>query len=216
MEALIAIGATVSSGAAAAGASLAGASSSLGAALGFGSAAGGAGAVTGLHAGAAGLAANAGIGAAAGGSSGVLSLLSGASSALGAFSTFAGALSQKRQADQAAYDAGIAARQEDIIGLQEGNDILDQAVDTLARQRVTIGASGVSAFSGTAENVMREGTRDTERAVRLSGNNAAIRSIRRRRYASAQRAQGRGAIAAGVLSAGAQALDGAARLKRIG
>lgn len=208
---VMAIGSTLMSGATAAGAGLAGAASSLGSVLGFG---GAAAAGTAAHAGVGITAVGAGASAAAG--SGTLSLLSGTASALGAFSTFASALADKRAMDQQAMDAEVAARQDEIIGLQEGNEILDQAIATMARQRVTIGASGVSAFSGTAANIIREGERDTDRAIELSGSRAATRSIRRRRQARTLRSAGRGTIAAGITSAAGQGFEGAATLRRIG
>jgi len=218
---VMAIGSQLVAGATAAGSAMAGAASSLGSVLGFGGGAAatatgaGAAAGTAAHAGVGITAVGAGASSAAAGSS-TLSLLSGASSALGAFSTFASALSEKRALDQQAMDAEVAARQDEIIGLQEGNEILDQALSTLARQRVTIGASGVSAFTGTAANVIRQGERDTDAAVELSGSRSATRSIRRRRQARTLRSAGRGTIAAGITSAAGQGFEGAANLRRIG
>ena len=86
----------------------------------------------------------------------------------------------------------------------------------MARQRITIGASGVDAFSGTAANVLRKTNRKAESGVRLTGSNASIRAIRKRRQASALRSEGRGVLRAGILSAAGQGFEAASNLKRIG
>jgi hypothetical protein len=203
MEVLIASGAALMGGATAAGSTIAGASATLGSALGLG----------GTAAGATGAAATAG--GAAAGSSSALALLQGGANALSAFGTLASGLATKRASDQRAADEEVAARQEQIIGLQEGNDILDNAISTLARQRITIGASGVDAFSGTAEGRIREGVSDTEENLRLTGDNASIRALRRRRTARSLRRSGRAGLIGAGFQAGAQGLNAAAKFREV-
>lgn len=225
MMLMMSMGTALMSGTAAVGGAISGTAAALGSALGItgGAAAAGAGATAAAGAGAAATgtaaagtaAAGAAAGTAAAGGS-ALASLQGAASALSAFSTFAGGLAAKRASDQAAYDEGLAAKQETIIGQQESNDILDQALNTLARQKITIGASGVSAFSGTARNITREGVADTERAISITGDNASLRAMRRRSAARALRKRGQGQLFGAIGGAAAQGVDAYAKFKTLG
>lgn len=225
MHMLIVAGSTLLSGATAAGSAIAGAGASLGSALGITGAASGASAAAGAGSALSGVAAHAGatssaaaisqVAAAGSGGTNILALLQGGANTLGAFSTFVGGLAQKRAFDQAAIDEQQAADQERIIGLQEGNDILDEAVSTLARQRIVLGASGVDAFSGTADRVIRRGVSDTERDVRLTGDNATIRALQRRRVARSLRRRGRGALISSIGASAAQGVDAFAKFKEV-
>lgn len=136
--------------------------------------------------------------------------------ALSAFSSFAGGMSDRRLAESQALEARYEGRQSILQGVQQGNDILDDVVNQMARTRVAYASAGVDAFSGTPQAMIGRIGRDGERDMEVSRSDALVRYLTARRSMAALKARGKQAGLMGVVSAAASVGKGLIDLKERG
>lgn len=157
--------------------------------------------------------------ATAAGSSGVLSLLSnGLSIASAAGSLFSGvqqsnaaqanAQMQGRALEMQSKEELMAARQEEILGKREANDITDRLIRTISEQRLASSANGMDPTFGTPVNV-ENNTRDfADLQLSTSRKDARVRVMARRRGASERLLERTNVLAAGKSASSSAMLGG--------
>lgn len=132
-----------------------------------------------------------------------LSLASMAGDIFGGMSEGRAASDQLRQ--QAEQDF-VTAKQEELQGLQQQNDISENLRQTIATQRLAYSGAGIDFSFGTPEKTERNLTRQAEMQLATSRDNARLKSLARRRagyIALSQRSQAQSApVLAGLASAG--------------
>ena len=128
--------------------------------------------------------------------------LASASSAL--FGGFGQADAFKAQASQEAYalnmsarEETLAAKEETLRGKRETNNIMDNLVQTIASQKLAYAANGVDIGFGTPVSVNESTRRLTDLQMGVTRDDARIRSMARRRGATATREQALNTITAG-------------------
>ena len=188
----------------------------MGAAAGAGGmgAAAGAGGIGGASA--SGIASVAAAAGKAGAGASLLSKLQMGATALSAFSSFAGGMSDRRLAQEQALEARYGARQSILQGVQQSNEILDGVVNEMARTRVAYAAAGVDPFSGTPQDVIGRIGRDGERDMEISRSDALVRYLSARRSMRALEQRGRSAGLRGIVGAAASVAGGLIDLKERG
>lgn len=149
-------------------------------------------------------------------SAGGVDMLSSGATALQALQLFSAGLADRNEALADADRFRLGGNQAILQGKQSGNEILDRMVDTLAKNRVIMAASGVSAGVGTPAAVQRDIRRRGERAIGIVQNDAAIEWFTKRQMADASRARGKAYGLGGLISAGATLALGAAESARRG
>lgn len=154
--------------------------------------------------------------AAAGGGTLTAGKISAGASALSALSNFAGGMAQSRELEQQALFARAEARQSTLQAQQEQNEILDEALTVMARQRVAFSAAGVDAFSGSAEAAVRQTEADAERDMQIAQDDGLARYLIQRRSGSALMRRARAARSIGAIAAGADIANATARLRERG
>ena len=155
--------------------------------------------------GTAGAIASAGLGA-----SSLLSTLgTGLSLASMASDIFGGASAGKAAAEQLQQQAEqdfLNAKQEELKGQQEQNDIKENLLQTIASQRLAYSGAGVDFSFGTPASLERNMKRQAEMQLGTTRDNARIKTLARRRGAYAKLSQVSRAqsepVMAGVASAG--------------
>lgn len=152
---------------------------------------------------------------AAGGAS-LLSKLQMGATALSAFSSFAGGMSDRRLAQEQALEARYGARQAILQGVQQSNEILDGVVNEMARTRVAYASAGVDPFSGTPQDVIGRIGRDGERDMEISRSDALVRYLSARRSIRALEKRGGAAGLRGIVGAAASVTGGLIDLKERG
>lgn len=148
----------------------------------------------------------AGIGTAAGSIlpylSGGLTLASMSSSLFGGMSQGRAASEQLRQ--QAEQDM-LNARQEELIGQQQANDISENLLQTIAAQRLAYSGAGIDFSFGTPASLETNLRRQAEMQMGTSRDNTRLKTLARRREAYlklSQRGQAKSApVMAGIQSA---------------
>lgn len=132
---------------------------------------------------------------AVGGIPGALSL---GGSALSAFSGYSSGLADKAEYEKQAAWETLGATTEILRGRQTENEVLDNLLDTIAKQRVAFGASGVDPFIGTPAAVTRDSVQRGETAGRIAMNNAKTGWFERRQRAAAYRDKGKASKSSGL------------------
>lgn len=185
-------------------------------ALGMSAAAGAGGVGAGTAGGIGSIAAAAGAAGKAGATASLLGKLQMGATALSAFSSFAGGMSDRRMAQEQALEARYGARQAITQGVQQSNEILDGVVTEMARKRVAYAAAGVDPFSGTPQDVIGRIGRDGERDMEISRSDALVRYLSARRSMRALEQRGGAAGLRGIVGAAASITGGLIDLKERG
>ncbi len=132
-----------------------------------------------------------------------LSLASMASDIFGGVS--AGDAAAQQLTQQAEQDF-LDAKQEELKGQQETNDINENLLQTIATQRLAYSGAGIDFSFGTPEKLERNLTRQAELQFGTSRDNARLKTLARRRdgyLKLSQRSQAQSApVMAGLASAG--------------
>ncbi|MDP2206982.1 MAG: hypothetical protein Q8K65_11830 [Alphaproteobacteria bacterium] len=147
--------------------------------------------------------------AAAGGGS-LLSMLSTgfsmASMASDLFGGIMGGAQQSQALEMQAREGLLAAKNDELRGKQEANDIMENMIQTIAQQRLAFSGAGIDSGFGSAAALADNTRRLAERQLDTSRLNTSIGVLQRRRQAAASLSQRSGAmfqsVAAGVGSAG--------------
>jgi hypothetical protein len=113
-------------------------------------------------------------------------------------------MAQKRQAEDQAYQAGLEARQSSIQGMQEGNEILDRVIDTIAKNRVAFSAAGVDPTRGSARDALQKTASQGERSVRTAQDNGFMRRLQSRYSQRMLKQQGSDAMLSGAVAGAGQ------------
>lgn len=136
---------------------------------------------------------------------GALSFASAASTLFGGFQQASAAEDQAEQqarsinlqADQDLLDA----KQEELRGKQESNDILERLNSTMAQQRVAAAANGLDINFGTPVNIADTTQRRGELQLSTTRNDAQSRALSRRRQATQRRIGAANTLSAGISEA---------------
>lgn len=136
-------------------------------------------------------------------------ITSGLSLASMAGDLFGGISAGKAAADQLTQEAEqefLNAKQEELKGQQEQNDINDNLRQTIATQRLAYSGAGIDFSFGTPEKLERNLKRQSEMQFSTSRDNARLKTLARRRsgyIALSKRSQAQSApVMAGIGSAG--------------
>lgn len=144
---------------------------------------------------------------------GILGKLWAGTTALSAFSSFAGGMADKRVAQEQALEARMAANQSILQGAQQSNEILDGVVDRMAKTRVAYATAGLDAFSATPSGGIARLARDGERDIDVVRSDALMSYFANRRSMKALKARGGAAGILGVVQAASTAGMGYAAWK---
>lgn len=90
---------------------------------------------------------------------------------------------QYRQLTQQAQENLIQAKQEELKGKQESNDIMDQMLQTIAAQRLAFSSAGIDPSFGTPVSLAENARNLAERQLGTSRDNARLQVLARRRSA---------------------------------
>ena len=155
-----------------------------------------------------------GIASAAIGGGSLLSTLSSgftlASMASDIFGGFSAGDAAAQQLTQQAEQDLMNAKQEELAGKQESNDIMDNLLQTIATQRLAYSGAGVDFSFGTPDALEKNRTKQAEMQLSTSRDNTKLKTLARRRegyLTLSQRGQAQSApIMAGFSSAGKTAM----------
>lgn len=160
------------------------------------------------------------IGSAVTGSSVLGAISTGLTLASGAMSLFGGnqaayaeqinAKTQARALELSAQEDLLSAKEEEIKGKQDSNNIMDTLIQTIASQRLATAGNGVDTSFGTPVSVEDSTRKIANLQMGITRDDALVRSLSRRRQAWSRREE-----AMNVLSAGKENAR-AARNKGIG
>ncbi|HCS24239.1 MAG TPA: hypothetical protein DIW20_10870 [Rhodospirillaceae bacterium] len=149
-------------------------------------------------------------GAAAAGGSSILGMLSTgfsiASMASDLFGGIMGGMQESAALDVQARESLLAAKNDELRGKQEANDIMENMIQTIAQQRLAFSGAGIDSGFGSAAALADNTRRLAERQLDTSRLNTTIGVLQRRRAAASSLSQRSGAmfqsIAGGAGSAG--------------
>jgi hypothetical protein len=139
---------------------------------------------------------------------GLLGKLQMGASALSAFSSFAGGMAEKRQAEEQALEARFAANQAILQGRQQSNEILDGVVDRMAKTRVAYATAGLDGFSATPSRAISRIGQDGEADIQIANSDALMSYFSGRRSMRALKKRGAASGIMGVVQAGASLAKG--------
>lgn len=144
--------------------------------------------------------------------SGGLTLASAGMQLMSGFQQSQGILEQSKADARAlelqSNDQILAAKNEELRGKQDANDILDTLNKTLASQRLGFSQNGVDPLSGTASAVAKNTSKTANLSLGTSRMDATMRSITRRRQAQEMLIQRGNVLRRGVSDSGAAKLSG--------
>ena len=141
-------------------------------------------------------------------------LQSGMSLASMAGDIFGGASAGRAAAQQLAQQAEedfLSAKQDELQGKQEQNDINENLLQTIASQRLAFSGAGIDFSFGSPASLERNRTRQAEMQLGTSRDNARIKTLARRRagYNSlSQRSQAQSAPVIAAVTSSARELGG--------
>lgn len=95
------------------------------------------------------------------------------------------ALQQARSLELQSREALIEARQEEVRGKQESNDIMNDMMRTIAAQQLASSSKGVDIGFGTPVSVTKEAEKIANLQISTARDDATLRALARRRQASA-------------------------------
>lgn len=122
-----------------------------------------------------------------------------------------GFIGSQQQAEQ----ADLAANQEITRGIEEGNQVRERLLRTLAQQNAAYGASGVAGDSGSALNVRQASFSQADRELNTISGNARLRSLMRQYEGGQARSAGTVGLVGSGLQAGLGLIDYSQRRDRI-
>jgi hypothetical protein len=110
------------------------------------------------------------------------------------------------QLEQQAEQDFLDAKQQELAGKQEQNDIMSNLLQTVASQRLAYSGAGIDLGFGTPAALERNLSRQAEMQLGTSRDNAKIKTLARRRAGYLKQSQRRDAqmapVIAGLTSAG--------------
>ena len=127
---------------------------------------------------------------------------------------FGGASAGRAAAQQLAQQAEedfLSAKQDELQGKQEQNDINENLLQTIASQRLAFSGAGIDFSFGSPASLERNRTRQAEMQLGTSRDNARIKTLARRRagYNSlSQRSQAQSAPVIAAVTSSARELGG--------